>query len=164
MEFRSLFTKMFGSKKDTSQQMTRYQLVSTADSSFYPWNGKLFENDIVRSCIRPKSNAVGKLSAKHLKGKGSSIKINAETYIKQILENPNQYMSMQDFLSKMVIQRELTHNAFAYIERDMLGYPIAVYPVPYSGVELYEQGQELYIKFRFWTGKYMTVPYTERLQ
>ena len=161
MEVRSLFTKMFGNKTDGTPFMKRFELVSSSDSTFYPWNGKLFENDIIRAVIRPKANAVGKLNAKHIRGVGEDMKINPEAPIRAVLEQPNPYMSMQDFLTKMTFQRELNHNAFAYIKRDDFGNPVEVYPIPYSSVELFEQSQEVFMRFMFWTGKYITVPYTD---
>jgi HK97 family phage portal protein len=68
---------------------------------------------------------------------------------------------MQDFLTKMTFQRELTHNAFAYVSRDIQGKPFELYPIPYSSIELVEIAGDLYGRFRFWTGKQMTVPYTD---
>jgi len=152
---------MFGNKTDGTPFMKRFELVSSSDSTFYPWNGKLFENDIIRAVIRPKANAVGKLNAKHIRGVGEDMKINPEAPIRSVLEQPNPYMSMQDFLTKMTFQRELNHNAFAYIKRDDFGNPVEVYPIPYSSVELFEQSQEVFMRFMFWTGKYITVPYTD---
>lgn len=152
---------MFGGKKPEPVNAKMFELVSNANSTFYPWNGKIFENDIVRSCIRPKANAVGKLNPKHVRGSGESMRINPEPRIRAIFEQPNPYMSMQDVLMKLTYQREINHNAFAYIKRDDFGTPLEIYPIPYSMVELKEAAGELWVKFQFWTGKYMTVPYTD---
>ncbi|MDD2554314.1 MAG: phage portal protein [Desulfotomaculaceae bacterium] len=152
---------MFGAEKETAPLMTRFELLTSSDSTFYPWNGKLFESDIIRAVIRPKANAVGKLNAKHIRGVGEAMKINPDPRIKAVLEQPNPFMSMQDFLTKMTFQRELNHNAFAYIKRDDFGNPEEVYPIPYASVELFEQSQEVFLRFMFWTGKYITVPYTD---
>lgn len=160
MEKRSFFKKVFGGKRDTSRGYKRFQMLSGNDS-FVPWNGKVFDNDIVRSAIRPKANAVGKLNPKHIRGSGEEMKINPDSRIKQILKNPNQYMSMQDFLMKMTYQREIYHNAFAYIKRDPFNEIEEIYPIPYTNVELLEYQNELYAKFRFRTGKAMTVPYED---
>ena len=141
--------------------MTRFELLKTSNNTFYSWSGNLFDSDIVRAAIRPKANAIGKLNAKHIKGFGAATKINQDAYIRGILANPNPYMSMQDFLSKMTFQREINHNAFAYVKRDENGYPLEIYPIPFSGVELYEQAETLFVKFDFWTGKTMVVPYTD---
>lgn len=152
---------MFGSKNNESTKMTKFELISSSSNIFTSWNGNIFESDIVRSAIRPKANAIGKLNPKHISGKGENIKINKEVYIKNILENPNPYMSMQDFLMKMTFQRELNHNAFAYIKRDDSGYPVEVYPIPFNSIELLESEDILFVKFRFRTGKYITVPYED---
>ena len=91
---------MFGTKKDNSIGYKKFELLSGSGDTFIPWSGNIFDSDIVRSAIRPKVNAVGKLNGKHITGSGESIKINPDIRIKEILERPNQYMSMQDFLMK----------------------------------------------------------------
>ena len=161
MEKRSLFNKIFGGKKTDDPTMKRFELINSSITNFYSWGGKIFESDIVRSAIRPKANAIGKLNAKHIRGFGEGIKIGPDAYIKEILEQPNPYMSMQDFLSKMTFQREINHNAFAYVKRDDNGYPIEVYPIPFSSVELLEKDENLYLKFLFRTGKYIVTSYED---
>lgn len=161
MEFRNLFSKIFGSEKNGAPPMKWFELISSSDSTFYPWNGRAFESDIVRAAIRPKANAIGKLNAKHVRGSGEAMKINPEPYIKAILEEPNPYMSMQDFLTKMTFQRELNHNAFAYVKRNEMGYPLEIYPIPYSGIELLEKAGEVFLRFQFWNGQQITVPYVD---
>lgn len=160
MEIRSLFKNIFGSKDDKGNSMRRFEVL-TSSNSVTSWHGNIFDSDIVRACIRPKVNAIGKLNAKHIRGTGENMKINPDPYIKEILQRPNRYMSMQDFLMKMVWQRELNHNAFAYIKRDDFGYPVEIYPVPYSSVDLLEAQGELFVRFRFMLGKSMTVPYED---
>ena len=43
------------------------QMVTTYGEHFYSWNGRLYDSDIVRSCIRPKVKAIGKLAGKHIR-------------------------------------------------------------------------------------------------
>jgi HK97 family phage portal protein len=155
-----LFNKMFGFLKgDRAYQ--RYELLRESTGAFYPWSGSAFDNDLVRSCIRPKVNAVGKLNAKHIRGEGSNMVINPDARIKAILRQPNPYMPMQDFLARMVYQRELEHNAFAYVKRDQDLLPLEVWPVPFQNVELKEYAGEMYVKFWFGVGKSVTVPYRD---
>jgi HK97 family phage portal protein len=161
LEKRSLFQKIFGSNKQSGNTFKRFELISSSSNTFYSWDGRIFENDIIRSAIRPKANAVGKLNAKHIRGFGENMKINPDPYMREILTNPNPYMSMQDFLMKMTIQREINHNAFAYIKRDMDQRPEEVYPLPASSVELLERGPDVFAKFVFRTGKYIVVPYED---
>ena len=157
-----MFKKIFG--RDTPPTQTnykQYQLISSSNSAFVPFDGNAFNNDIVRSALRPKANAIGKCTAKHIMGEDINMQVYPSKKIKDILRQPNPYMSMQDFLTKMVYQRELNHNAFAYIKRDNMGRPLEIYPIPYSGVELVEVAGDLYCRFQFLMGKYMTVPYTD---
>lgn len=161
MERRSLFSKIFGRKRDKMANVTRFELLSGSSTSYVPWNGRIFDNDIVRAAIRPKANAVGKLGPKHIRGYGENMEINPDPRIREILQRPNRYMSMQDFLMKMTFQREIYHNAFAYIKREPLGQIEEIYPIPYTNVELVEYQNEMYAKFRFRAGKSMTVPYED---
>lgn len=161
MEKRGLFERLFG-HKDDKKSYSQYKLVSSSSSTFVPWDGNIYNNDIVRSCIRPKEKAVGKLKPLHLRtDKNGEIKINPNPQIKYLLRYPNEYMSMQKLLEKLIIQRELSNNAFAFIERDALYRPIAIFPVPASSMELLEYNNEVYVKFQFPTGKKMTVPYSD---
>lgn len=139
----------------------RYQMVTERGNGFYVWHGKLYQSDIVRACIRPKVKAVGKLSAKHIRNDGKSIKTNPDPYMRFLLEEPNPYMSGQVMQEKVATQLALNNNAFILIIRDDLGYPCELYPVPCSSVEAVYSAYELYLKFYFVNGKQLTVPYTE---
>ena len=156
---RSLLQKIFGSKKPLAENAKKFELISSSNSTFIPFGKNVFENDIVRAALRPKSNAISKLSAKHILGADTDMKINPSKKIRDMLKRPNPYMSMQDFLTKMTLQREINHNAFAYVK--MGPEKIEVYPIPYSTIELVEAAGEVYCKFRFLLGKYMTVPYRD---
>ena len=160
MQKRGLFEKIFGNKND-KKMYTQLKMLSSSNS-WAPWDGNIFNNDIVRSCIRPKSSAVGKLKPIHLRtDKNDDIKVNPNPQIKFILRYPNEYMSMQKLLEKLVIQRELTNNAFAFVKRDELFKPIGIYPIPTTQVELLEYQNQIYAKFRFSNGKSITVPYSD---
>ncbi len=163
-ERRSMLKTMFGREKDSDKvTLTKYKLINTYDATFTPWDGEIYNNDIVRSCIRPKTNAVGKLHPIHIRTDADgNIKTNPNPNIKYLLRYPNRYMNMQKLLEKMMNQRELTNNAFAFIQKDATDTPIAIFPVPTSNVELYEDAKgNLYMKFFFKAGQYMTVPYDD---
>ncbi len=160
MELRGLFEKMF-IKKEPTRNYSQYKLLSSSTSTFIPWDGNVYNNDIVRSCIRPKERAVGKLKPLHIRTIENDIVISPNPAIKMLLRFPNEYMSMQKLLEKMINQRELTHNAFAFIQRDALNRPIAIFPIPTSNAELLEYDGILFLRFQFSTGKRMTVPYDD---
>ena len=158
MEVRDLFDKIFG--KDKKRMYNQYKLISSS-SSFSPWDGKVYNSDIVRSCIRPKERAIGKLKPIHIRTIKEDVIISPNPAIKMLLRFPNESMSMQKLLEKMVIQRELNNNAFAIIKRDSLNRPTAIYPINTSNMELVENNDVVYCKFRFTNGKTGTVPYDD---
>lgn len=152
---------IFGGKA-RNPQATAYELLSTSTASFYSWDGNLYANDIVRSCIRPKANAIGKMRAVHVRETPEALRVSPAPWINALLSRPNPYMTMQDFLSKMVTYRELNHNAFAYVARDEITRrPIGIYPMPYSTVEIVNVDGEMFVRFRFNTGKQVVVPYAD---
>lgn len=129
-------------------------------NGFYSWEGKLYQSDIIRSCVRPKSKAVGKLTPKHVVTTKDDIKINPEPYIKLLLEEPNPYMCGQVMLEKITTQFELNHNVFIYIHKDANGFPIGLYPIPaISADAIYSDLGELYLKCTLRNGKIVTYPY-----
>lgn len=145
----------------------RFQLVTERGNGFYTWNGKVYQSDIVRSCLRPKVKAVGKLVGKHIrqsvtKEAKRKLDVNPEVYIKFLLEEPNPYMTGQKLQEKMATQLCLNNNAFALIIRDALGYPAEIYPIPAVSAEaIYNKQGVLYLKFYFRNGKNSTFLYSD---
>ena len=157
--------KLFGKKQKTTTEQagatqTKYQLVTETGNGFFCWNGKVYDSDIVRSCINPKAKAIGKLTAKHIRDST----INPEPYMRFLLESPNPYMSGQQFQEKMCRQVCINSNAFALIYRNEDGYPIALYPiVPVNCEAVYDKQSNLHIKFYLANGKVYEFPYTDIL-
>jgi HK97 family phage portal protein len=142
-------------------KVSRYKMVTETGNGFFSWNGKLYHSDIVRACIRPKTKAIGKLVAKHIRNDANGIKTNPDAYIRFLLEEPNPIMSGQVMQEKVANQLALNNNAFILIIRDEYGYPCELYPIPCSGVEAIYINNELYLKFYFLNGNISTFPYTE---
>lgn len=138
------------------------QLVTDQGNGFYGWNGNLYKSDIVRSAIRPKAQAIGKAVGKHIRKDGKGTKVNPDVYMRFLLEEPNPYMTGQQFQEKMITQLELNHNAFAYIHRDDNGYPMEIYPITAPAVEALKNDQgELFLRFTRMNGKPVTFRYTD---
>lgn len=145
-----------------SPSLTRYEMIIDKGNGFYTWNGNLYQSDIVRSCIRPKAKAIGKLVPKHIRNATEGFSINPEPYIRFLLEDPNPYMSGQVLFEKITTQLELNNNAFIYIHRDENGYPMELYPIIANGMEaLYDKEGYLYIRFNMRNGKTVTYPYED---
>lgn len=145
----------------------RFKIVTERGNGFYAWNGKVYQSDIVRACIRPKVKAIGKLVGKHIRETAQregpkKLEVNPDAYLRFLLEEPNPYMTGQKLQEKLATQLCLNNNAFAVIIRDENGYAAEIYPVPATGAEaVYDGAGRLYLRFHFRNGKQMTFPYSD---
>lgn len=144
-------------------QGTALQMINLWGEHYLRWNGKLYESDLVMSCIRPKVRATGKLVAKHIRQDSKGLTINPNTNIKMLLQYPNPKMTMQQFLEKMAYQLELTGNAFALLVRDQEtgGKPMAMYPIECTSVRKYESNGQILLEFTLLSGKLLTLDYDD---
>ena len=142
-------------------QHARIKMVTEKGNGFYAWDGKLYQSDIVRACIRPQARAIGKLLAKHIRRDKNGVAVNPEPYMRILLEEPNPYMSGQVMQEKVSNQLSLNHNAFVLILRDSFEMPVELYPIPAISAEAIYVNDELYLKFFFQNGKQSTFPYSE---
>jgi HK97 family phage portal protein len=142
-------------------------MMTDRGNGFYAWNGKLYQSDIIRACIRPKVKAIGKLVGKHIRetavnGRKTITAVNPDAYIRFLLEEPNPFMTGQMLQEKMATQLCLNNNAFAAIIRDGNGLPIEIYPIPAIQAEaIYNSDMTLSLKFLFLNGRSTTFPYSD---
>lgn len=158
--FRNLFAR-------ASPGATRYQMVTERGNGFYAWNGKLYQSDIVRACMRPKVKAVGKLVGKHLResldreGK-RRLAVNADARLRYLLEEPNPYMTGQKLQEKLAAQLVLNNNAFALVIRDENGLPVELYPIASHSVQaVYLKDGTLCLDFLLDNGRHMRFAYAD---
>lgn len=158
--FRDLFAR-------ASPGTVRYQMVTERGNGFYAWNGKLYQSDIVRACMRPKVKGVGKLVGKHLRetidreGK-RRIAYNADARLRYLLEEPNPYVTGQKLQEKLAAQLVLNNNAFALIIRDENGLPVEIYPITARSVQaIYRKDGTLCLDFILVNGRRMVFAYTD---
>lgn len=158
--FKNLLTGGAGKRVST------VQLVQERGNGFYSYNGKMYQSDIVRACIRPKIKAIGKLTAKHIREtvirQTRKLDVNPEPYIRFLLEEPNAYMTGQMLQEKLAAQLILNNNAFAAILRDENGYPTAIFPVAAMQADaVYDAAGNLYLKFYMQNGNVFTFAYDD---
>lgn len=146
--------RFFKQKNNTVQ---RIELVQQKTNNYFSFNGKMFESDIIRACIRPDAKAVGKAVVKHVREYNGNVDINPEPYIRFLLMQPNPWMTMQQMIEKVVTTYELNNNAFVLINRDENGYPYELYPINAYNVEaIFDKSGFLYYKFMMKNSKYYT--------
>ncbi|EGT3801900.1 phage portal protein [Clostridioides difficile] len=153
---------IFKSKKKNKEAPGKVmmELISDSGNGFYSWHGNLYRSDIIRSIIRPKAKAVGKMTAKHIRSNETEFKTNPEPCIKFLLENPNPFMSGQMLQEKMVTQLELNGNAFAMIVKDDDNIPVKIYPLNALNFEAIYEDEVPFLKFLLENGKVVTCPYS----
>ena len=159
--FKNLLTNI-----TTTKRVSTVQMVQERGNGFYSYNGKMYQSDIVRACIRPKIKAIGKLTAKHIRetvtASARKLAVNPEPYIRFLLEEPNQYMTGQLLQEKLAAQLVLNNNAFAVILRDENGLPNAIFPVAAMQADaVYDAGGNLYLKFYMQNGSVLTFAYDD---
>lgn len=150
-----------------ARKSDRFKMVTTTGNSYYAWDGKLYNSDIVRACIKPQTKAIGKAVAKHIRKTideegNRKIEVNPQPYMRLLLEDPNPYMTGQMLQEKMCNQLILSGNAFILIIRDENGYPVELYPIPCTNVETkYTDTGRLWLRFWYQNGKYGDFPYED---
>lgn len=141
---------------------TVFKMITETGNGFYAWNGKLYQSDIIRSCIRPASKSVGKLIAKHVRKSKDGLLENPDPYIRFLLEEPNAHMTGQVMQEKIITQLMLNSNAFIAIIRDDFGLARELYPITCTGVQTeYDDSGKLYLKFTLTNGTFLTLAYTD---
>lgn len=157
------FWKREPTEKTAKKEKNVLQMVTTTGELHYAWNGKLYESDIVRACIRPKVKAIGKLTGKHIRDDpAGGLKVNPDANIRFLLSEPNPYMTAQQMQEKVATQLCLNNNAFILIVRDENGKVMQMYPIPCTMVETkYNDTGELFLKFQYRNGKSGTFPYKD---
>lgn len=133
------------------------KLVQQQTANYFTFNGNLFQSDIIRACIRPDVKAVGKSAIKHIRNYNNELKVNPEPYIKFMLAQPNQWMTMQQLLEQTVSQYLLNNNAFILINRDDNGLPYELYPINAVNVQaVFSNDGFLFYKFMMKNGRTFT--------
>lgn len=151
----------------SNRRVAGVELMQQIGNNYISWNGTIYDSDIVRSCIRPKVKATGKLVAKHLKDVVDAeghheLKVNPSNAIRFILDEPNPLMTGQMLQEKLATQLCLNSNAFALIIRDDYGSPMEIYPVIARTVDaVYDSAGKLRLKFTLNNNKVYEFPYED---
>ena len=151
----------------SNRRVAGVELMQQIGNNYISWNGTIYDSDIVRSCIRPKVKATGKLVAKHLRDVVDAeghheLKVNPSNAIRFILDEPNPLMTGQMLQEKLATQLCLNSNAFALIIRDDYGSPMEIYPVIARTVDaVYDSAGKLRLKFTLNNNKVYEFPYED---
>jgi len=128
----------------------------TTGPGFISWNGQLYDSDLIQATIRPYTKHVGKLRVRHLRQDA----INPDPRLRFLLKEPNELMTMQKLLEKVVWQLKLNGNAFVYVQRDTIDDVVGFVPLQPINVEVQvDANQKIYLKFYFADGTEQIISY-----
>ena len=151
----------------SNRRVAGVELMQQIGNNYISWNGTIYDSDIVRSCIRPKVKATGKLVAKHLRDVVDAeghheLKVNPSNAIRFILDEPNPLMTGQMLQEKLATQLCLNSNAFALIIRDDYGSPMEIYPIIARTVDaVYDSAGKLRLRFTLNNNQVYEFPYED---
>lgn len=160
MEFRNFMSTIFGTNQ-TPTKLENAQLINSFNSLITNYNSEIYNDLTVRACVDTIARHISKLKPVHIL-KNEEGRHQQDTKINTLLSTrPNIYMSTADFLYKVTSQLLYYGNSFIYVKRDPQNDISGFYPIDFATCELKEVDSSLYLKFNFYTGKTIAVPYSD---
>ena len=158
-----MFSRIFGNKKEPQRNLTQLRMLNGYSNEYTPFNGAAYDDATVRSCVDTIARHASKLNPRHVvKKDGRTLKVLDDRLNYLLSVRPNPLMTSAEFIEKIVIQYFTTNNLFVYVQRDMTADIVALWPLDFSQVSLYEDTRNvIYAKFTFGIGYQATVPYDE---
>lgn len=158
IKFRNLYQQFFGkTAKPELAGATNFQLLNQIFGHVSSFNGDIYDDATIRSCIHTIATNCAKLKPQHRKDR---------TVMKGGLNRllslrPNQYMNSFDFIYKIVTQLLCCNNSFVYIHRDGFGQIVGYYPINFSNLRLLECQGEVFVEFSFMNSRKVCLPYDD---
>ena len=161
MEFRNMFSRIFGKEKKHPQNLQLMRMLNGYTNEYAPFSGSAYDNATVRSCVDTIARHASKLNPRHIVRKDGKVVKALDDQLNYLLSvRPNPLMTSAEFIEKIVNQYLTTNNLFVYIQRDGGADPVALWPLDFANLTLYEDSRHvLYAKFTFGAGYQTTVPY-----
>jgi len=156
VEWRNAIMQLF-SKVKTVIKTGTWKEVGTYQSTFSGFGNNIYENEVVRSCIRTLSEHSSKANARVIR-KVEGEKLSGDKILERMIQyRPNMYMNGKDFISKVRTRLEIDNTAFIFIQRNEFGKCIGLYPMPQAQYTAVESIGELYIEFAYSSGTKQTI-------
>ncbi|WP_238899361.1 phage portal protein [Clostridium sp. YIM B02500] len=163
-EKRSLFNIIFGSNKprQPTGQATQLKMLNGYVPIFSQFGNDAYASDVVRSAVDAIARNAAKLQPKYRrKDNQGNVKLFNDNVQYLLDTQPNPFMNAYIFRYKVITQLYMQNNAFIYISLDSKGNLQGLYPINFSNMEFLESNSEIFAKFTFMSGDYITVPYSQ---
>lgn len=160
INLRSLFSKMFGSDRDTTPPTTAtsFKIIGGDNVVWTPYNGDIFQDADVRACVDAIARNGAKMHPRHIRNNEEGIEnIRGNTY-RLLAKRPNDLENAYQFYYQIIWELKYHNEAYVYVEKDENLKPTALYPLVYEKYERYEYKGKIYIEFTFSNKKKQFIP------
>lgn len=155
MEKRNLFSRVFGSKQNTTapSTATEFHILNGYRSQFTNYDGRFYDDADIRACVDAIARNGAKLSPKHIRKNAKGFE-NVDGNLQRILsKRPNELQNAYKFYYQIINELELYNNSIVYILRDENLRILGLYPIHYQSIKWYEYKNEIYLEFSFGGGQ-----------
>ena len=162
MERRSLFSRIFGNDKSTTnpEKATEVRILDDSKAIFTPYKGD-FKNDAdVRACVDAIARNGAKMHPRHIRNNKDGMENIKGNLYRILAKQPNELQNAYQFYYQVISNLELYNDSFIYIQRDLDNNRVTgLYPLEFKEGKLYEYNGTLFVKFKFGRSKERFVPY-----
>lgn len=145
------FDKIFKPKRSPTTT-ERAEVMSGSPPVFTPFSGDAYSSDIYRSAVDSIARNGAKLRATHVISMEQQRKPGDATLNRILQVRPNPYMTSYDLWYKLITHYYLYNNAFAYLQKDLKGNLIGIYPLNPTHMEFLTDSEGNMFCHFFFTG------------
>ena len=162
MAKRSLFSKIFGTDKSTTNPPTSEQLEILGQKAvFTQYKGDFFNDPDVLACVDAIARNGAKMHPRHIRNFKGKLENTKGNIYKLLAKQPNEIQNAYKFYYQVITSLELYNNSFIYIQKNEDLKVLGLYPLDFNEVKLYEYKDKIWVKFKFGRSKERFVPYSD---
>ena len=163
MAKRSLFSKIFGNDKSTTNPPTSEQLeiVEGQKAVFTQYKGDFYNDPDVLACVDAIARNGAKMHPRHIRNFKGKLENPKGSIYKLLAKQPNEIQNAYKFYYQVLSNLELYNNSIIYIQKDNNLNITGLYPLDFNEVKLYEYKDKIWVKFKFGRSKERFVPYAD---
>ena len=163
MQKRSLFSRIFGSNESVPapKTSTEFTILDNQKAVFTTYQGDFRDDPDIRACVDAIARNAAKMHPRHLRKSNEKTEYLKDNLYKILAKQPNELQNAYKFYYQVISEFETYNNAVIYIQRDKDLKVTGLYPLKFSEIKFYEFQKELWVKFKFGSGKERFVPYKD---
>lgn len=146
----SLFDMLFPKKEQKYREETEFHTLTAYSPHFTPWEGSIYENELVRASIDAIARHFSKMMVEfHGSGQPS--------LVEKLRHNPNNFSTWSQFLYRVATIVNVQENCVIVPIRNQYGETIGIYPVLPEKCSIMEYMGVPYLRFKFNRDKHAAI-------